>query len=553
MAGYNPTSQNQDPQIARGIIRESIAHISSGLTNLQAAMHSVETLKFHDIYLLMEDLEEAFGKKTFVDAAFAFLAQRDDAGRLVSSAHATEYFIKRMNLSYGEAMDRLRNAESLFGKDVEPDLGPPPTPEPESNPEDLPADDHSADSNDADSNDAEEKAKEAERKAREEREARQRAEREREAQERAERENEAKARNRDKIGTGSIPADVLRMIDFELKQLDRYAKPGRHELRSMAIDKARELSKSQLKTWLRRAIRQANANAVMPNGERDHTAQLAKRELLISEPDAEGMVSIRGKLDPVSAAIFAKAMSPAARPGFDREETGFDDTRSLPQRRADQLTQLCSNFMTSRNPNSGLSSIVVSATRQELENLSPDTLLPTDTGICLTPLDLIRLGAAGSDYLCIMDDTDFQPLALGRSKRSATLAQKLALIASEMVCSHDGCEVSAMNCDVHHIVAWSYQGVTDLKNLTLRCRRHHGDNNDAQDFRHNMAHAARCPDTGRAGTQYPHEDGLRFNDSVAAQQSAHHKLKAQDPPTESPSPPGDDDDGAVQPDLFAPA
>ena len=205
MAGYNPTSQNQDPQIARGIIRESIAHISSGLTNLQAAMHSVETLKFHDIYLLMEDLEEAFGKKTFVDAAFAFLAQRDDAGRLVSSAHATEYFIKRMNLSYGEAMDRLRNAESLFGKDVEPDLGPPPTPEPESNPEDLPADDPSADSNDA-----EEKAKEAERKAREEREARQRAEREREAQERAERENEAKARNRDKIGkSGRIRSRVL--------------------------------------------------------------------------------------------------------------------------------------------------------------------------------------------------------------------------------------------------------------------------------------------------------------------------------------------------------
>ena len=86
-----------------------------------------------------------------------------------------------------------------------------------------------------------------------------------------------------------------------------------------------------------------------------------------------------------------------------------------------------------------------------------------------------------------------------------------------------------MNCDVHHIVAWKLPGVTDLKNLTLRCRRHHGDNNDAQDFRRNMAHAARCPDTGRAGTQYPRTDGLKFNDSTAAQQSAHHKLKHQDP------------------------
>src|SRR5699024_5290185 len=150
----------------------------------------------------------------------------------------------------------------------------------ESNPEDLPADDHFAESNDA-----EEKAKEAERKAREEREARQRAEREREAQERAERENEAKARNRDKIGTGSIPADLLQMIDLAHKQQDHHPKRRRPEFRTTAIDQARELSKPQPKTWLRRAIRQANANAVMPNGERDHPAQLAKRELHISEPD----------------------------------------------------------------------------------------------------------------------------------------------------------------------------------------------------------------------------------------------------------------------------
>src|SRR5699024_5576012 len=193
MGGYNPTSRAQDPQIARGIIRDSIAHISTGWTNLQAAMHSVETLKFHDIYLLLEDLEEAFGKKTFIDSAFAFLAQRNDAGRLVASAHATEYFIKRMNLSYGEALDRLRNAETLFGKDVEPDLGPRPTPEPAT--EDAPADD-SADATDKDKADRE---RECERK-KAEKEAR-----EREAKKRAERENEAKARNRKKIGTGSIP------------------------------------------------------------------------------------------------------------------------------------------------------------------------------------------------------------------------------------------------------------------------------------------------------------------------------------------------------------
>ena len=211
MGGYNPTSRAQDPQIARGIIRDSIAHISTGLTNLQAAMHSVETLKFHDIYLLMEDLEEAFGKKTFIDSAFAFLAQRDDAGRLVSSAHATEYFIKRMNLSYGEALDRLRNAETLFGKDVEPDLGPPPTPEPAT--EDPPANDGPAEDDSADATDKDKAERDRERER--ERKKAEKEAREREAKKRAERENEAKARNRKKIGTGSIPADVLKRANFQ--------------------------------------------------------------------------------------------------------------------------------------------------------------------------------------------------------------------------------------------------------------------------------------------------------------------------------------------------
>src|SRR5699024_4844404 len=76
-----------------------------------------------------------------------------------------------------------------------------------------------------------------------------------------------------------------------------------------------------------------------------------------------------------------------------------------------------------------------------------------------------------------------------------------------------------------------------------------------------MAHAERCPHTQRAGTQYPRQEGLRFNDSVAASQSAHHKLKTQhQPPGSSPprnssrkSTQRDRDDGDNQSSLFTPA
>src|SRR5690625_7768393 len=74
--------------------------------------------------------------------------------------------------------------------------------------------------------------------------------------------------------------------------------------------------------------------------------------------------------------------------------------------------------------------------------------------------------------------------------------------------------------DVHLLVAWQHGGATDIRNLTLLCRRHHVDNNDNHDFRNGMGHSERDPYTGRVGKRMPGEYGLIFNESANAEESA---------------------------------
>ncbi len=70
-------------------------------------------------------------------------------------------------------------------------------------------------------------------------------------------------------------------------------------------------------------------------------------------------------------------------------------------------------------------------------------------------------------------DTDGNVLALGRTRRLASRAQRRALrIRDHGVCQFPGC-ASTRHLDAHHVVAWSKGGPTDLANLILLCRRHH--------------------------------------------------------------------------------
>jgi hypothetical protein len=66
-----------------------------------------------------------------------------------------------------------------------------------------------------------------------------------------------------------------------------------------------------------------------------------------------------------------------------------------------------------------------------------------------------------------------EPLAVGRTQRTATAAQRRALAVRDGGCVIPGCDVPAEACQTHHLVAWAEGGSTDLGNCVLLCWAHH--------------------------------------------------------------------------------
>jgi hypothetical protein len=67
-----------------------------------------------------------------------------------------------------------------------------------------------------------------------------------------------------------------------------------------------------------------------------------------------------------------------------------------------------------------------------------------------------------------------QPLDVGRARRFATKAQRLALAHQHPTCRAQGCDVPATWCEAHHWrLPWAQGGKTDLADLGLLCSWHH--------------------------------------------------------------------------------
>ena len=63
---------------------------------------------------------------------------------------------------------------------------------------------------------------------------------------------------------------------------------------------------------------------------------------------------------------------------------------------------------------------------------------------------------------------------LGRAKRCASTAQRLALFARDKGCTRPGCTRPALDCQVHHAQQdWCEGGLTDTTDMALACQPDH--------------------------------------------------------------------------------
>ncbi|WP_158268473.1 HNH endonuclease signature motif containing protein [Corynebacterium liangguodongii] len=434
-------------------------------------------LNLADAAAHMEKLEGAMGAKAFIDAAFAHLCERDEAGRLVGAKHPDAYLRQRLGLSPREAFDRLGRGRDLFGE--------PHIPDPEGEDSGLFGDKESGP----------ERGEEA---RREQKRARSRADK--------------------------VSAEAQSAIRFELDKLLAAARGARPRLLAAALREAESRTIKDLRMLVRRWVDEENRKYAAPG---NPNAGMERRGVRIGRRKADGTHEITVTATAGDAALLKALLDKGAAPNANLPE-GIRDDRTPGQRHYDQLMKMVRHVEACNRPAAGgCASVVVTVTLDDLAGADAATLFATNTGIEVDAFDLVRLGMEGADdFVLTIDGATGVPLNLVRSSRTASIWQRVAMLAVQGVCSWAGCTAPMSECEAHHILAWIQGGSTDISNLTGLCREHHRRNNDHRDHRFNTCHMEYDPASGRAGLKVPGETALKFNHADAARRSAVNRTVA---------------------------
>ncbi|MFT4229948.1 MAG: DUF222 domain-containing protein [Microbacterium sp.] len=160
----------------------------------------------------------------------------------------------------------------------------------------------------------------------------------------------------------------------------------------------------------------------------------------------------------------------------------LEETRTLPQLRADALAALCRHALGCDRSGSALANTTV-IVRVPLEALTSGTGIAAIDGIA-QPIDAgtARRMAATAEIIPIVLGADSEVLDVGRAHRSFTRAQRLALEERDGGCA--SCGLPGSYAEAHHLTWWSRGGPTDLRNGILLCTAcHHRIHNEGWEIR----------------------------------------------------------------------
>ncbi|MGB7505125.1 MAG: DUF222 domain-containing protein, partial [Mycobacterium sp.] len=111
---------------------------------------------------------------------------------------------------------------------------------------------------------------------------------------------------------------------------------------------------------------------------------------------------------------------------------------------------------------------IIRTTLQDLESRAGVGV--TGGGTVMPINDVIRLGAHAHHSLAVFDRATGSALDLFRTKRVASIAQRLMLAARDGGCTKPGCTVGIYGTQVHHATAdWNDGGNTNIDDLGLAC------------------------------------------------------------------------------------
>ena len=91
----------------------------------------------------------------------------------------------------------------------------------------------------------------------------------------------------------------------------------------------------------------------------------------------------------------------------------------------------------------------------------------------LIDCETLRRIACDATIVVAVDDDVGHTMYEGRARRFPSAAQRREVMRRDRHCRFPGC-TNVTFANVHHIVPWKPEGTTDLPNLVLLCKHHHG-------------------------------------------------------------------------------
>ncbi len=208
---------------------------------------------------------------------------------------------------------------------------------------------------------------------------------------------------------------------------------------------------------------------------RETARRHASRSLQVYQ-DEDGMVVLRGRLEPEVGALLLRALEAAREALYQksqRTEAATGDEATPGQRQADALALVAETAL-----EHGLDQGTPGERYHVVVHVDADALAdPNSPGQSVVE-DGARVSAETSRRLAcdarrvvMRHDPEGRVLDVGRRTRTIPPALRLALTHRDRGCRFPGCGLRFSQG--HHIRHWSNGGETRLDNLTLLCRLHH--------------------------------------------------------------------------------
>jgi len=278
------------------------------------------------------------------------------------------------------------------------------------------------------------------------------------------------------LGTLPLLAEALArgaLSYAKVRALTRVATPET-EARLLAVGRAGTAAHVEriVRGW-RRVDRQAEA--------RETARRHASRALHVY-PDEDGMVVVRGRLEPEVGALLLQALAAARETLYQRaradaaatpaaDPAGAAPTRA--QQQADALALLAETALHHElDPGAPGEryQVVVHVDAPALADPDQPGQAVLEDGVGISA-EMARRLACEASRVVMRHDAEGRVMEIGARTRTIPPALRRALQHRDRGCRFPGCGVRVGQG--HHLHHWAHGGPTTLSNLALLCRRHH--------------------------------------------------------------------------------